>query len=132
MEFNFDELKNPQDVSDMFTAEDMEKNKAFGAVASIPILFWVPLVANSESSYGKFAANQGLIMLIVDIALGLVSGLLSAIFGIIPFIGGILAALISLVFSVVELAGFLFLLITALQGKAKYLPLVGDKFQIIK
>ncbi len=113
-----------QDVSDMFSPEDIEANKALAAVATIPILFWVPLVAAKDSGFAKFYANQGLILLIAGFVLGIVGGVLS----LIPFLGVLLSAVINLV----DFAAFLFLLVSALQGKARYLPFVGKLFVAFK
>lgn len=136
MDVNFDQMKdevtNPQDVSDMFTPEDMAANKVYGVLASFPILFWIPLVAAKDSGYGKFCANQGLILLIAGIILGVASAIVGMILGIIPILGGILAGIISLCVSLVTFAGFLFLFVSALQSKARYLPIVGRIVTFIK
>ncbi len=126
MDFNNmkDEFTNPQDVSDMFTAEDIEANKVFAALATIPILFWLPLVAAKDSAYGKFYANQGLILLIAGLVIGVIGGILN----IIPILGWILSTILSFV----PFAGFLFLLVSVLQGKARRLPVVGGLVEFFK
>lgn len=125
---NFENLKeqflHPQDVSDMFTAEDIEANKIYGALACVPILFWLPLVAAKESGFAKFYANQGLLELILSIAVSVVTVILAFI----PFIGGLLATVAGLV----PTAAFLFLIINAFQGKARRLPVIGEMIEAFK
>jgi len=125
---NFENLKeqftNPPEVTDMFTAEDIESNKIVAALGTVPILFWLPLVAAKGSAFGTFYANQGLILLI----LGAVSGFVGGIVGLIPFVGWLLSTVIGLV----PTAGFLFLFINAIQGKARRLPVVGEAINAFK
>ncbi len=124
MDFNQMKDEMMQDVNDMFTADDIEGNKGIAALATIPILFWLPLVAAKESEFAKFYANQGLILLVACIVLNIAS----TIIGFIPILGWLVSFLIGLV----ELAAFLFLLVSALQGKARYLPFVGKLFVAFK
>lgn len=107
-----------QQVEVLFSAEDIEKNKVISALAYI--LFFLPLVACPESSFGKFHANQGLLLLIVGLA-----G--SIVLSIIPVIGWIILPLFSLVVFIFGIMG----LIGALNGKAKELPIIG-KYRIMK
>ncbi len=121
-----DELLNPNDQSSQFDPSDIEQNKILAAVAGVPILFWVPLVACGGSAFGKFYANQGLILTILSIAVAVVC----AVLGIIPVIGGFLAGILGTVCGLVILAGMLLLVISAATGKAKELPIVGSMLKI--
>ncbi len=136
MDLNFDELKEevtkPQDVSDMFSEEDIKQHKIFAVLACFPILFWLPLAVCSSSSYGKFYAGQGLGLLIAGIVLGILSGIISAILGLIPILGAVLSTIISLVINLVTFAAFLLIFISALQGKARYIPIIGEKCNFFK
>jgi uncharacterized membrane protein len=107
-----------QQAEVLFSAEDIEKNKVISALAYI--LFFLPLVVCPESSFGKFHANQGLLLLIVGFA-----G--SIVLGIIPVIGWIILPLFSLIVFIFGIMG----LIGALNGKAKELPIIG-KYRIMK
>ncbi len=124
MDFNqfIEDLK--KDVNDMFTQEDIDANKAIGAVATIPLLFWIPLVAAKDSAFAKFYANQGLLVLLYSLAVSVVT----AVLAFIPFIGGLLGSLLGLTVTAV----FLYLLISALQGKARRFPIFGEKLELIK
>ena len=107
-----------QQAEVLFSAEDIEKNKVISALAYI--LFFLPLVVCPESSFGKFHANQGLLLLIVGFA-----G--SIVLGIIPVIGWIILPLFSMIVFIFGIMG----LIGALNGKAKELPIIG-KYRIMK
>jgi uncharacterized membrane protein len=107
-----------QQAEVLFSTEDVEKNKVISALAYI--LFFLPLVVCPESSFGKFHANQGLLLLIVGFA-----G--SIVLGIIPVIGWIILPLFSLIVFIFGIMG----LIGALNGKAKELPIIG-KYRIMK
>lgn len=135
-DFDFNNLKeqftNPQDVSDMFTQEDINQNKWVAVAATFPILFWIPIVAKPESGFGKFYANQGLIFLLLTVALNIANGILGALLGLIPFIGGLLAAVIAIAVSACILLVWVFLIVNAASGKAAAIPLIGNLFTAFK
>ena len=101
-----------------YSPEDIEKNKTMAGLAYL--LFFLPLIACSESAYAKFHANQGLVLLIF----GVVG---NVVLGIIPVIGWMLLPVFSLSVLVLGILG----LIGGFGGKAKRLPLIG-KFIILK
>jgi uncharacterized membrane protein len=101
-----------------FLAEDIEKNKTVAGLAYI--LFFLPLLVCPDSKFGKFHANQGLLLLITSI-LG------SVLLSIIPFLGWVLLPLFSIAVLVVAIVA----LINAMNGKAKELPFIG-KFRLLK
>ncbi len=103
---------------DIYTQEDIEKNKTMAGLAYL--LFFLPLIACPESKYGKFHANQALILLITAIAGNVV-------LGIIPVIGWMLMPIYGIGILVLGIMG----IINGLGGKAKRLPLIG-KFTILK
>ena len=114
-----------------FDPQDIAANKTYGIIACFGILFFVPLVAAPQSKYGKFFANQGLILLIASFAI--ISAVLGAIssIGSIFVIFGLISGLISFVLWLAPLVLFVMLLINAVNGKAKELPFIG-KFTLIK
>lgn len=101
-----------------YTPEDIEKNKVMAGLAYI--LFFLPLIACPESKYGKFHANQGLLLLIAGIGGNIV-------LGIIPIIGWLLLPFYGIAIFVLAIMG----LVNGLGGKAKRLPIIG-KFDILK
>jgi uncharacterized membrane protein len=103
---------------DIYTMEDIEKNKTMAGLSYF--LFFLPLIACPESRYGKFHANQALLLLITGIA-----G--NVILGIIPVIGWMLMPIFGAGVLILGIMG----LINGFGGKAKQLPLIG-KFTILK
>lgn len=100
-----------------FDSADIEKGKTMAGLAYI--LFFLPLIVCPDSSFGKFHANQGLLLLITSV-IG------SVVLSFIPVIGWILLPFFTLGVFAFAIIG----LINGLQGKAKRLPLIG-KFNII-
>lgn len=109
---------NEQDYTNLFSKEDIEKNKVVSALAYI--IFFLPLIACSDSPFGKYHANQGLLLFITAVAGDI-------ILGIIPIIGWILVPLFSLAVFILFVMG----LVNTLNGKAIDLPIIG-KYRIIK
>lgn len=107
-----------QTEENIYTPEDIEKNKTMAGLAYL--LFFLPLIVCPESSYAKFHANQGLLLLITGIA-----G--SVILGLIPIIGWMLIPVFSIGLFILGIMG----LVNGFGGKAKRLPLIG-KFIILK
>ena len=97
--------------------ENLEEVKIFAALAYI--VFFLPLLVKPESGYGKFHANQGLLLLITSIIVSIVS--------LVPIIG-LFLALLGWVFVVVL---FIMGILNAVNGKQERLPLIGN-FDIIK
>lgn len=101
-----------------FDQEDINKNKTMAGLAYI--LFFLPLIVCPDSKFGKFHANQGLLLLILGFA-----G--SIILSIIPIVGWILLPIFSVLVFVFAIIG----LVNGLSGKSKELPIIG-KYRIIK
>ncbi len=97
----------------------MENNKLMAAISYIWILFLVPLFAAKDDAFARYHANQGLVLFLVSIALGII--------GVIPFIGPIIAAIGGIVTFVFTILG----IINALKGEMKPLPFIGG-IEIIK
>jgi len=102
--------------------EDAEKNKVFGILAYLGILFLVPLLAAKDSPFAKYHTNQGLVLFVVWIATAIVLGILNVVLWTIGlgFIGSILS-LVYLGFLVLAVLG----IINAAQGKCVPLPVIG-------
>ncbi len=95
-----------------FDATDIEQNKLVAALAYV--IFFIPLLAAPESKFGKFHANQGLLLLLVSLVV-------SIVIGFFPFIG----FMFSWIWSLVVLAVVIMCFINAYNGKAEELPLIG-------
>ncbi|MDE6591635.1 MAG: hypothetical protein K2K57_01045 [Oscillospiraceae bacterium] len=103
-----------------FDPNDVNRNKALVIISLIfSILFFLPLVACPDSRYGRFFANQGLLLFILSAAAGVV--------GRIPFIGWIVAGIAGLL----VLIGWIIVIIGAAQGTAARVPIIGY-IEIIK
>ncbi|SBV97935.1 conserved hypothetical protein [uncultured Eubacteriales bacterium] len=107
-----------QTQEDGYTSEDIEKGKTMAGLSYL--LFFLPLIACPDSKYGRFHANQSLLLLITGIA-----G--NVILGVIPVIGWMLMP----VFGIGVLALGIMGLINGFGGKAKRLPIIG-KFTVLK
>lgn len=137
----FNEYASIEDKTCEFDRTDISDNKVFALLSYIGILVIVPLIAAPKSKFARFHANQGLVLLIGEVAYGTVRGVLlgvlkvlrhitpfgGALFGSVYWIVNIITGLLSLVFFVFAIIG----IINAAQGKAKELPVVS-RFTIIK
>ncbi|MGN0675365.1 MAG: hypothetical protein ACI4KG_06415 [Oscillospiraceae bacterium] len=109
-----------------FEQSDIEKNKAIVLLTAIlqcvglSVLFFLPLVCCQGSAYGKFYANQGLLIFLLFVAAGIVA--------IIPILGWIASPVVgiaTLVFAIMNA-------VNASKGVRKAIPIIGDKLELIK
>lgn len=96
------------------------------AVLRISAFSFVPLLAAPNSKYARYHVNQGLLLFIAEICLGVVMGIFIWI-PVLNIIIGILGGIVSLLFFVFAIIG----IVNACQGKAKGLPIFG-KFKILR
>jgi uncharacterized membrane protein len=101
-----------------FTPEDIEGNKVMAGLAYL--LFFLPLVVCPNSPFGRYHANQGLLLLL----LGMVG---SVVLSVIPIIGWILLPFFALGVFILGVIG----LINGFTGKGKALPIIG-KYQLLQ
>lgn len=115
--------------NEQFDPADIEANKAMGGLAYI--IFFIPLIAAPNSRYARFHANQGLLLVLLGIALGIVLSILTTAFAFISYgmlaIVGILSTVVWIAMMVLWILG----LINGFSGKVKELPIIG-KIKIIK
>ncbi|HHX77392.1 MAG TPA: hypothetical protein GX697_03480 [Firmicutes bacterium] len=107
-----------QEQSSTFEQADIDNNKTIAGLAYL--LFFLPLLVCPQSKYGRFHANQALILFIVAIAGNIVLGMIP-LFGwmLMPFYGLLILALV--------IIG----LINGLNGRPKRLPVIGN-FDLLK
>lgn len=113
------------DTTSSYQESDIADNKVMAVLSYLWILVLIPILAAPNSPYARFHASQGLTLLLVDIAWGVVSGILSFILGFIPVINllwGIIVWLVGIALFVMTILG----IVNAVQGKAKELPLIGS------
>ncbi|NTW13665.1 MAG: DUF4870 domain-containing protein [Candidatus Moranbacteria bacterium] len=103
-------------------SSDVEQNKVMAIVGYIvPILFFVPMLAEKKSPFGMYHAKQQLNLLLAGIAVNVVGT-------IIPILGWfIILPLGSIALIVLMIMG----VINASKGELKQLPVIGG-IQIIK
>lgn len=119
------------DKTAQYDPQDIEANKVVCGISYLGILFFLPLIACPDSRFGKFHANQSLLVLILMVAAGFISnvvGMVCGAFWAIPALGAIMnvvSGVVSAVCGVVPFAAFIFGLVNALCGKAAELPIIG-------
>ena len=120
-----------KDHTKRFHPDDRRSCKVECVCACTGLLFFLPLVSLPGSKFGRYWANQGLILLLCEIALLILGFLCSWILGLlslIPFIG-ILFSIIKVV-ALIALGLFaLFMIVLqgsfAARGRAIDLPFIG-------
>jgi len=122
---------NTPDTTAQYDPADIAKNKNISALAYLGILFFIPLVACPESKFGRYHANQGLVLLLLGIVVSIVFAILTSVMF---WISWALLSVISIL-STIAWLGILALciigIINTVNGKAKELPLIG-KIKLIK
>lgn len=108
-----------------YDPRDVQQTKSIAWLSYLGILFLIPMFVYKESPYTKFHVNQGIVLCILDVAGGVVLGIVSAILWWVPFIGGIISSLLSLAFGVLVLVLMILGIINAATGKVEPLPIIG-------
>ncbi len=114
------QLTDTKDSTEEYDPQDIEKNKIMAILAYLGFLVIIPLFCAGESRFARFHVNQGLVLLITDIILGMIFALV----GWLPLIGWLIKIvrwLASVIFFVFMVIGIL----NAYRGKAKDLPFIG-------
>lgn len=106
-------------------AEDIEKNKIFAILAYLGILFLVPLLAAPQSKFARYHTNQGIILCIASIIVGIAALIVTFILSFIPFVGCIGVILVPAV-GIGSLVLTVLGIINAANGQCKPLPLIGQ------
>lgn len=120
-------MMNTADSTAQFDPQDISANKGMSVLAYIGILFLIPLLACPNSKFARFHTNQGLVLFLLGIAVSIVT----AIIGVIPFVGWVLGPIIGFAGSIFELVLMIMGIINAAQGQAKELPVIG-KITLLK
>jgi uncharacterized membrane protein len=92
---------------------DVEKNKAMAVLAYF--IFFLPLLAAKDSKFAMYHANQGLLLVLLALAVNVVGG-------IIPIIGWFLIFPLGNLFCFIL---FILGIINSSKGEMKPLPLIG-------
>ena len=137
-----DKWQNTTDHTRDYDPEDFKKNKKFSIIALFGITFWVPFVFNSDCGSSRFHANQGLLVLIVEIIMGLGESIFAAMINtaffdsaslspVLLVIGIILYLILTAIFYAIPI----FMIATGIKnisaGKVKDLPFIG-KLRLVR
>jgi uncharacterized membrane protein len=110
--------------------KDAEDNKVMAILAYFGILFLIPLFAAKKSPFARFHTNQGILLCIAGIAIGIVLNILvlilAGISGLFAILTGLLSTICGLGIFVLMILG----IINAAKGEMKELPLIG-KYRIL-
>ena len=110
-----------KDFTANYSAKDKEDSKLWAILAYFGLLCLIPLFAAKESPYAKFHTNQGLVFLIFEACLGV----LSIIFSLIPFVKTVIAPFFLSATIIFGATMFVYGLMNAVQDRAKELPGIG-------
>jgi len=102
-----------QVTAPVFDSQDLQQNKTMAGLAFFGILFFLPLVSCPNSPFGRWAANQGLLVLIASLVASLIN--------IIPLLGQIIYLVLSILIAVFAIIS----MVAAFQGQAKPVPVIG-------
>lgn len=122
-------MNDGKDETNMYNIKDINDNKVIGGLAYF--LFFLPLIASPNSKYGRFHANQGLILLITVILFGVIDAILTNVIVAVSWRLWFVASFINFVVWIPLFIIGIIGLINGFTGKAKSLPIIG-KYKIIK
>ena len=125
-------ILNTPDTTASYSQQDIDQNKIMGILSYFGILVLIPIFAAKESPFARFHANQGLVLLVTSILVGMATSLVGMLFGLIHI--DVLTVLWNIVSWLIRVAMFALMIlgiVNAASGKAKELPLVGN-FRILK
>ena len=126
-------LIDTPDTTYEYLPEDINKSKIFAVLAYISWFFFIPLLAAPKSGFGRYHANQGLLLTVLSVVLTattrIVFGALRA--SSISIVAVIIIAVVSLVITVSILALRIVGIMNAVNGRARELPFIGS-VKIIK
>lgn len=114
----FEKAMDTEDTTAQYDPDDIEKNKILALFAYLGILILVPVFGAKDSRFARFHINQGLILLLCEVACSVLSA--------IPVLGFVFI-IVNVMLFVLAIMG----IINTATGKAKELPLIG-KFKLVK
>ncbi|MGN0640842.1 MAG: hypothetical protein ACI4JT_07810 [Oscillospiraceae bacterium] len=99
-------------------------DKVYGILSYIGILVLVPLLAG-KTQFAKFHANQGLVLFIADIVLGVCISITTLVLSPLGVVGSILGGIVSGVLGLCILIMAILGIVNAVNGEMKPLPIIG-------
>lgn len=99
-------------------------DKVYGILSYIGILVLVPLLAG-KTQFARFHANQGLVLFIADIILGVLIGITTGVLSLLGVVGLVLGSIVSGVLGLCIFVMVIMGIINAANGEMKPLPVIG-------
>ena len=130
---------NTDDTTNQFSSEDIRQNKGFAVLSYIGLLVLIPIFGASRSPFARFHANQGVVLLIFNVAYSIARaiamGIMRALLYHEYFIPGKIifhitngaTGLVQVLFVVWMVIG----IVNAAKGRARELPIIG-RIHILK
>ncbi|MCL2109758.1 MAG: hypothetical protein FWH20_10485 [Oscillospiraceae bacterium] len=115
---NYNQDFQGTDYTASFDPADIEANKGMALLSYVGILFVIPLFAIPQSKYARFHVNQGIILMLVWVALSVLNLPFQVISAFIHFNPFGFLYIIPFIYMVIGI-------INALSGKAAELPIIG-------
>lgn len=113
-----------------FSNQDIQQNKVLAVFSYLALLVLIPIFAAKDSKFARFHANQGLVLLIVEIALSVVMQILTWIILAISWRLYFIISILWLLWIPLWILSILGI-VNVLNGRAKQLPVIGH-FRILK
>ncbi len=108
----WEKFNDTDDMSSSMEMNDIDNNKLISVLAYLSLLVLIPLFARKDSPFARFHSNQGLVLLICNVVIGILTR--------IPVIR-IFAWILEIAAFVLAIIG----IINVANGKAKELPIIG-------
>lgn len=119
-------LNETPDYTPSFNPDDVQNNRIMGVLAYLGLLVLIPLFAAKDSPFARFHCNQGIVLAVAEVVVGIAFRILRKL-PLIGWIFSIIAGLASVGMFVLAVLG----IINAINGRAKELPIIGG-IQILR
>ena len=73
------------DETEKFKEDDIDKSAFFAPISYLGILFFVPLLIRPNSAFAKYHANQGLVLLLTELAVNVAVCLIVILLNLVNF-----------------------------------------------
>ncbi len=112
---------------------DIKHNKGYAFICYFSLLWLIPLFFAKHSKFARYHCNQGILITLAGIALNIVTGIISGIFGFVGILFGSNAAIVASLFAgvlgflagAVQIALVVFGLINVFKGRCNPIPVIG-------
>lgn len=116
---------------DSIPPEDVERGRILAAVAYLPGLCLLGLLGAPDNAFVGFHSRQGLLLLLVEIAIWIFLGIYDATIGRIPFLGPLVGYLVKFLLWTGILLATIFGVAKASKGELARIPYLGEQVERI-